>query len=206
MKIRNTIEGFQGLLLPSPAREALPSERGPIGGTTCAPTGREAAGQVCRHPVRDAEETTIGGPIPLLDRATRYALGFAVGEPANSARALDACSAVELTLTHHLDSSTGVIVHQEPDPASTGYVWTRWVPAEWVRLSYPARSPRARRDWNARSRHAECHRFHVGSIGLRLRRRSTGDRGSGSRAPVSPGCARRVDRSVSVLLDGTRGR
>ncbi|MDE0247847.1 MAG: hypothetical protein OXO56_07950 [Gammaproteobacteria bacterium] len=129
MKIRNAIQGIQGLSFPSPAHDALPPERGPIGGTTYTTTGQQAAGQVCRHPVRAAEETTIGGPIPLLDRATRYALGFAVGEPADAARALDACSAVELTLTHHLDSSAGVIVHQEQDPASNGYAWTRWVPA-----------------------------------------------------------------------------
>ena len=65
---------------------------------------------------------------------------------------------------------------------------------------------RARRDRNARSCCAECHRFHDGSIAHWARRRSTGYRCSGGRAPRGSGCARRVDRSVSAAMDGTRGR
>ena len=65
---------------------------------------------------------------------------------------------------------------------------------------------RARRDRNARSRCAECHRLHDGSTAHRARRHSTGYRCSGGRAPRGSGCARRVDRSVSATMDGTRGR
>lgn len=122
--MRNAIEGFQGFLFPSPARDALPPERGPRGGTTYTTTGREAAGQVCPapspSPARGVEETAIAWLIPLVGHATRYALGFAVGEPADSALELDTWSAVALIPSHYRDPSAGVIVHQERDPASTG--------------------------------------------------------------------------------------
>ena len=49
--------------------------------------------------------------IPLLDHATRYVLGFAVGERASSGLELDAWSAAERTLTRYRDSSEGAIVH-----------------------------------------------------------------------------------------------
>ena len=72
--------------------------------------------------------------------------------------------------------------------------------------SRTTRDIRVRHDRNARSRHAKCRRFQDGSIALWECRRSTGYRSSGGRAPGSPGCARRVDRSISAAMDGTRGR
>ncbi len=48
---------------------------------------------------------------PLLDHATWYVLGLAVGERADSGLALDARSATEQTLPHYRDSFEGVIVH-----------------------------------------------------------------------------------------------
>lgn len=42
--------------------------------------------------------------IPLLDHATRYAAGFAVGQGANPGLALEAWTAAERTLTRYRDS------------------------------------------------------------------------------------------------------
>lgn len=80
--------------------------------------------------------------IPLLDHATRYVVGFAVGKRANSGLALDAWSAARRTLTRHRDSSEGVIVHQDRDPVFTGYAWTGQLLGAGVRLSYALRGPR----------------------------------------------------------------
>ena len=80
--------------------------------------------------------------IPLLDHATRYVAGFAVGERANSGLALEAWTEAERTLTRRRDSSGGVIVHHDRDPVFTGYAWTgRLLEAE-VRLSHALRGPR----------------------------------------------------------------
>ena len=80
--------------------------------------------------------------IPLLDHASRYVLGFAVGERANSGLALDAWSAAQRTLTRYRDSSEGVIVHQDRDPVFTGYAWTGQLLGAGVQLSYALRGPR----------------------------------------------------------------
>ena len=80
--------------------------------------------------------------IPLLDHATRYVLGFAVGERANSGLALDAWSAAERTLTRYRGSFEGVVVHQDRDPVFTGYAWTCGLLGAGVRLSYALRGPK----------------------------------------------------------------
>ena len=80
--------------------------------------------------------------IPLLDHATRYVLGFAVGERANSGLALDAWSAAERTLTCYRDSFEGVIVHLDQDSVFTGYAWTGRLLGAGVRLSYALRGPK----------------------------------------------------------------
>ena len=80
--------------------------------------------------------------IPLLDHATRYVPGFAVGERANSGLALEAWTAAERTLTRYRDSFEGVIVHQDRDPVFTGYAWTGRLLGTGARLSYALRGPR----------------------------------------------------------------
>ena len=80
--------------------------------------------------------------IPLLDHATRYVAGFAVGKRANSGLALEAWTAAKRTLTRYRDSSGGVIVHQDRDPVFTGYAWTGRLLGTGARLSYALRGPR----------------------------------------------------------------
>ena len=80
--------------------------------------------------------------IPLLDHATRYVLGFAVGERANSGLALDAWSAAERILTRYRESFEGAIVHQDQDSVFTGYSWTGRLLGAGVRLSYALRGPK----------------------------------------------------------------
>ena len=79
--------------------------------------------------------------VPLLDHATRYVAGFAVGERANSELALAAWIVAEQTLTRFRDSLEGVIVHQDQDPVFTGYAWTGQLLSAGVRLSYALRGP-----------------------------------------------------------------
>ena len=80
--------------------------------------------------------------IPLLDHATRYVPGFAVGERANSGLALDAWSAAQRTLTLYRSSFEGVIVHQDRDSVFTGYAWTGRLLGAGVRLSCALRGPK----------------------------------------------------------------
>ena len=80
--------------------------------------------------------------IPFLDHATRYVLGFAVGERANSGLTLDAWSAAERTLARYRDSFEGAIVHQDRDPVFTGYAWTGRLLGAGVRLSSALRGPK----------------------------------------------------------------
>ena len=79
--------------------------------------------------------------VPLLDHATRYVAGFAVGERANSELALAAWIVAEQTLTRFRDSLRGAIVHQDQDPVFTGYAWTGQLLSAGVRLSYALRGP-----------------------------------------------------------------
>ena len=80
--------------------------------------------------------------IPLLDHATRYVPGFAVGERANSGLALYAWDAAQRTVTRYRGSLEGVIVHQDQDSVFTGYAWTGRLLGAGVRLSYALRGPR----------------------------------------------------------------
>lgn len=75
--------------------------------------------------------------ILLLDHATRYVLGFAVGERANSGLPLEAWDTAERILTRYHDSYEGVI----EDPVITGYVWTSRPLGAGVWLSYALRGP-----------------------------------------------------------------
>ncbi len=80
--------------------------------------------------------------IPILDHATKYVPGFAVGASADSGLALSAWTAAERTLARLRHSLDGIIVHQDRDPVFTGYAWTRRLLSAGARLSYALRGPR----------------------------------------------------------------
>lgn len=77
--------------------------------------------------------------IPILDHATKYVPGFAVGERSNSELALSAWTAAEQDLARFSDTLEGVIVHQDQDPVFTGYAWTGRLLSAGARLSYALR-------------------------------------------------------------------
>ena len=91
--------------------------------------------------LRYADGTRKAWLIPLLDHATKYVPGFAVGKRANSELALAAWTAAERTLARLRDSFVGVIVHHDQDPVFTGYAWTGQLLSAEVRLSYALRGP-----------------------------------------------------------------
>ena len=80
--------------------------------------------------------------IPLLDHATKYVAGFALGERANSELALSAWRAAERAVVRLRGAMEGVIVHQDQDPVFTGYAWTGRLLAAGTRLSYALHGPR----------------------------------------------------------------
>ncbi len=80
--------------------------------------------------------------IPILDHATKYVLGFAVGASADSGLALSAWTAAERTLARLRNSLDGIIVHQDRDSVFTGYAWTGRLLSAGARLSYALRGPR----------------------------------------------------------------
>lgn len=80
--------------------------------------------------------------IPILDHATKYVPGFAVGERANSELALSAWTAARESLAGYRDSLKGVIVHQDRDPVFTSYAWTGRLLSAGVRLSYALGGPK----------------------------------------------------------------
>lgn len=80
--------------------------------------------------------------IPLLDHATKYVAGFAVGERANSELALSAWRAAKESMARYRDSLEGLIVHHDRDPVFTSYAWTGRLLSAGVRLSYALGGPK----------------------------------------------------------------
>lgn len=80
--------------------------------------------------------------IPILDHATKYVAGFAVGEHANSELALAAWTTAEAALSQLRDSLEDVIVHHDQDPVFTSYAWAGRLLAAGVRISYALGGPK----------------------------------------------------------------
>ena len=75
--------------------------------------------------------------IAMPDHDSRYVLGWAVGERANTELALQAWEASIRTLERFGRSSDGMIVHHDRDGVFTSYDWTsRLLLEDRVRLSY----------------------------------------------------------------------
>ena len=92
--------------------------------------------------LRYADGTRKAWMIPLLDHATKYVAGFALGERANSELALSAWRAAERAVVRFRGSLEGVTVHQDRDPVFTGYAWTGRLLSAGARLSYALAGPR----------------------------------------------------------------
>lgn len=75
--------------------------------------------------------------MPILDHASKAALGWAVGERAVTDVALQAWQKVKHTLTHLEQPWRDMIVHHDQDPVFTGYGWTaQLLLHDHVRVSY----------------------------------------------------------------------
>ena len=75
--------------------------------------------------------------IPILDHASKWVLGWAVGERADTALALQAWRQARHTLTQRGIAGAGMIVHHDQDPVFTGYGWTaQLLLGDKGRLSY----------------------------------------------------------------------
>ncbi len=75
--------------------------------------------------------------IPILDHKTKVAAGWAVGERAVTALALEAWEGAKEMLSTLGISWEGVILHHDQDPVFTGYGWTsRLLLDDGVQLSY----------------------------------------------------------------------
>lgn len=78
--------------------------------------------------------------IPMVDHATKVALGWALGERATTELALEAWEAGKATLESLGWPWEGMIVHHDQDPVFTGYGWTgRLLLKERARISYALR-------------------------------------------------------------------
>lgn len=62
--------------------------------------------------------------IPIVDHASKVAMGWALGEEKNTALALSAWGSAVRWLRHHGIVVPGIIVHHDRDPVFTGYGWT----------------------------------------------------------------------------------
>ena len=65
--------------------------------------------------------------MPLVDHATKWVIGWAVGHRANTELALEALSMAVATLDEVGLTLDGRIVHHDQDPVYTGYRWLRAV-------------------------------------------------------------------------------
>jgi transposase InsO family protein len=75
--------------------------------------------------------------IPLVDHASKMALGWAVGERAVTELALEAWARAKQTLIRYGVGLRGFIVHHDQDPVFTGYSWTgQLLLKDRVRVSY----------------------------------------------------------------------
>ena len=75
--------------------------------------------------------------IPIIDHASKMALGWAVGERAVTELALEAWQDAKETLAVQGVSLRGVIIHHDQDPVFTGYGWTsQLLLKDRIRVSY----------------------------------------------------------------------
>ena len=75
--------------------------------------------------------------MPIIDHATKLALGWAVGERAVTELALVAWRRAKRSLGKHGECLDGLIVHHDQDPVFTGYVWAgQLLLKDHVRVSY----------------------------------------------------------------------
>lgn len=78
--------------------------------------------------------------IPIVDHASKVAIGFALGEEKNTALALAAWGSATRWLRRHGIAVPGIIVHHDRDPVFTGYGWTgQLLLRDHVRLSFALR-------------------------------------------------------------------
>jgi len=78
--------------------------------------------------------------LPVVDHTSKVALGWAVGERAVTALALEAWERAKARLQSLGRSAEGVIVHHDQDPVFTGYGWTsRLLLKDGAQLSYTLR-------------------------------------------------------------------
>ncbi len=75
--------------------------------------------------------------IPIVDHASKMALGWAVGARAVTGLALEAWARAKQTLIGYGVEMGGFIVHHDQDPVFTGYGWTgQLLLKDRVRVSY----------------------------------------------------------------------
>jgi transposase InsO family protein len=75
--------------------------------------------------------------MPIIGHTCKMAYGWAVGERANTALALQAWERAKGTFRQHSIPFKGMIVHHDQDPVYTGYGWTSQLLLEdHVRVSY----------------------------------------------------------------------
>lgn len=81
--------------------------------------------------------------IPLLDHLSKFVLGWAVGERAVTALALEAWREARDTLAGFSMTPEGRIIHQDQDPVFTSYAWThRLLVEDRCRVSYALQGAR----------------------------------------------------------------
>lgn len=75
--------------------------------------------------------------IPIIDHASKMVLGWAVGERAVTALALEAWERAKRTLQKQRTEIRGLIVHQDQDPVFTSYSWVdQLLVKDQARVSY----------------------------------------------------------------------
>ena len=62
--------------------------------------------------------------VPIIGHTCKMAYGWAVGEQANTALALEAWDRAKATFHKHDIVYQGMVVHHDQDPVYTGYRWT----------------------------------------------------------------------------------
>jgi len=81
--------------------------------------------------------------MPIIGHTSKLAFGWAVGERANTALALQAWERAKETLRMLGISCEGMIMHHDRDPVYTGYAWTsQLLLKDGLRLSYALRGAR----------------------------------------------------------------
>lgn len=78
--------------------------------------------------------------IPIVDHASKVAIGFALGEEKSTTLALVAWGSATRWLRRHGIVVPGIIVHHDRDPVFTGYGWTgQLLLRDHVRMSFALR-------------------------------------------------------------------